>query len=67
MSDLLDNLIQEGEDQLKHYKETKESFLSDPNIPDKLKEAYIGLGEALKPMLELLYKEKNIKQNEQLR
>jgi hypothetical protein len=59
--DKLDNLIQEGEDQLKHYKETKESFLSDPNVPDKLKDAYISLGEALKPMLELLYKEKKKK------
>ena len=62
--DNLDNLIQEGEDQLKHYKERKESFLSDPNIPDKLKEAYVSLGEALNPMLELLYEEKNKKQNE---
>jgi hypothetical protein len=56
--DNLDKLIQEGEDHLKHYEETKESLLSDPEIPEKIKEIHIGLGEALKPTLKLLYKQK---------
>lgn len=55
----IDKLIQEGEDHLKHYEQTKESLLSDPNIPDKIKEIQIGLGEALKPALKLLYKQRN--------
>jgi hypothetical protein len=56
--DNLDKLIQEGEDHLKHYEETKESLLSDPEIPEKIKEIHIGLGEALKPTLKLLYEQK---------
>lgn len=54
----IDKLIQEGEKQLKCYEETKESLLSDPNIPDIIKEIHIGLGEALKPTLKLLYEQK---------
>lgn len=54
----LDKLIQEGEDRLKHYEETKESLLSDPKIPEKIKEIYIGLREALRPTLKLLYEQK---------
>jgi hypothetical protein len=56
--DNLNKLIQEGEDHLKHYEETKESLLSDPEIPEKIKEIHIGLGEALKPTLKLLYEQK---------
>ena len=63
--DNIDKLIQEGEAHLKHYEETKESLLSDPDIPAKIKEIYIGLGEALSPILKLLYeqKENNILKN----
>jgi len=61
----LDKLIQEGEEQLKDYEEKKESLLLDPNIPNKIKEIYIGLGEALKPALKILYEEKN--KDEQVR
>lgn len=61
----IDKLIQEGEEHLKHYEETKESLLSDSDIPEKIKEIYIGFGEALKPTLKLLYEQKE--KNEQLR
>ena len=61
----IDKLIQECEEHLKHYEETKESLLSDPDIPEKIKEINIGLGEALKPTLKLLYEQKE--KNEQLR
>ena len=61
----LDKLIQEGEEHLKDYEETKESLLSNSEIPAKIKEIHIGLGEALRPTLKLLYeqKENNILKN----
>jgi hypothetical protein len=61
----LDKLIQEGEEHLKDYEETKESLLSNSEIPAKIKEIHIGLGEALSPILKLLYeqKENNILKN----
>lgn len=61
--DNLDKLTQEAETHLKHYEETKESLLSDPDIPEKIKEIHIGLGEALKPTLKILYEQKE-KMNE---
>lgn len=51
-------LIQECKNQIKHYEETKESLLSNLDIPDKIKEIYIGLGEALYPTLKILYEVK---------
>ena len=44
----IDKLIQESEEHLKHYEETKESLLLNPDIPEKIKEINIGLGEVLK-------------------
>ena len=55
----LDKLIEEGEEHLKQYEETKESMLSNPEIPDNVKKILTDLGEGLKPTLELLYKQKN--------
>lgn len=55
----LDKLIKEGEEHLKQYEETKESMLSNPEIPDDVKKILTGLGEGLKPALELLYNQKN--------
>jgi hypothetical protein len=54
----IDELIKEGEEHLKHYLETKEELINDPEIPDIVKEINIGLGEALIPTLEILRKEK---------
>lgn len=56
--DRINELISEGESQLKHYEEVKEDMLSDNEIPTKIKEIYIGLGEALIPTLKLLYEER---------
>jgi hypothetical protein len=56
--DKINELISEGESQLKHYEEVKEDMLSDNEIPTKIKEVYIGLGEALRPTLKLLYEER---------
>ena len=61
----IDKLIEEGEAHLKHYEETKEAMLADPDIPDKIKEIHVGLGEALKPTLKILYEQKE--KNEQSR
>jgi hypothetical protein len=55
----IDKLIKEGDVHLKQYEETKESMLSNPEIPDDVKKILTGLGEGLKPALELLYKQKN--------
>jgi hypothetical protein len=56
--DKINELISEGESQLKHYEEVKEYMLSDNEIPTKIKDVYIGLGEALIPTLKLLYEER---------
>ncbi len=61
----LAKLIKEGEDHLRQYEETKESMLSNPEISDEIKQILTGLGEGLKPALELLYEQKN--KNEQPR
>jgi hypothetical protein len=61
----LDKLIKEGEDHLRQYEETKESMLSNPEISNEIKQILTGLGEGLKPALELLYEQKN--KNEQPR
>jgi len=61
----LDKLIEEGETHLRQYEETKESMLSNPEISDEIKQILTGLGEGLKPALELLYEQKN--KNEQPR
>ena len=55
----LDKLIEEGENHLRQYEETKESMLSNPEIPEEIKQILTGLGEGLKPTLELLYEQKN--------
>ena len=56
--DMIDELIKEGEAHLKYYEEVKESMLADNDIPIRIKEIYIGLSEALRPTLDLLYKER---------
>ena len=56
--DDINKLIRECEDHLKHYEETKESLLSNPDIPEKIKEIHIDLGEALRPTLKILYEQK---------
>ena len=55
----IDELIKEGEKQLKRYEDTKESMLSNPEIPDIIKEIHVGLGEALRPTLKILYEQKS--------
>ena len=62
----INKLIQEGEDMLKNYEETKESLLSDPDIPEKIKEIHIGFGESLRPTLKLLYEQKEKNEQQQI-
>lgn len=54
----INELINECELHLKHYEEVKKSTLSDDEIPIRIKEIWVGLSEALRPTLKLLYEER---------
>lgn len=61
----IDKLIEQGNELIHKHEELRNEIINNPDIPEILKEIFIGLGEGLKPALNLLYKQKE--KNEQSR
>ena len=57
----LDKLIEQGAELARRHEEIRNEILNDPNLPQNMKDAIIGLGDAIIPTLNIIDPNKKIK------
>lgn len=57
----IDKLIEQGAELARKQEEIRDEILNNPDMPQELKNAMIGLGDTIIPILNIIDKDKKIK------